>query len=277
VLNRRGQTEGSVDLARIAGLKPSGVICEIMDEKGEMLRGDALQQYCKERKLKITSVEAIKDYRLTNEVSVRKAIETSVDNLNDISVITPSGDVEKISVGPIKIAVYVDDVEGKEHLAFIKGEVRGKECLVRIHSECLTGDVFGSLRCDCGNQFALAMKEIVTAGTGVLIYLHQEGRGIGLANKLRAYELQDQGLDTVDANLQLGFEADARDYRVGAQILAELGIESAILMTNNPAKLQSLKSFGVKTIRRVSLLSMDEHNRAYLLTKRDRMGHVLEE
>lgn len=271
VLKRRGQTEGSVDLARIAGLKPAGVICEIMGADGKMLRGATLANYCAKHKLKITSVEEIVQYRLRNEVSIRRV---GSSDIGDFDPVTLPGANEKIDLGKFTVVVYIDDVDGLEHLAFVKGKP-GDGCLVRIHSECVTGDVFESVRCDCGSQFQTALMQISQAGSGVLIYLHQEGRGIGLANKLRAYALQDQGLDTVDANLKLGFEADLRNYRAGAQILADLSIKSIRLMTNNPQKVSELESFGIKVLERVSVYSVDPHNARYLSTKRDRMGHFL--
>ncbi|MFN8389779.1 MAG: GTP cyclohydrolase II [Bdellovibrionota bacterium] len=275
VLKRRGQTEGSVDLARIAGLYPAGVICEIMDESGRMVRGEALERYCDLHQLKITSVEEICQYRLHREVSLRRVAELA---LSATSGLRRSPTLEKLlqhgGEGKFKVVVYIDDVDDKEHLAFVYGEPTA-DALVRIHSECLTGDIFGSRRCDCGYQLDQALELVLRTGHGVVIYLHQEGRGIGLGNKLRAYELQDKGLDTVDANIHLGFEADERSYRAGAQMLADLGIHSVRLMTNNPEKVASLESFGVKVSERVHLpVSIDEYNRSYMETKKARLGHM---
>ena len=274
VLERRGQTEGSVDLARLAGLKPAGVICEIMDREGKMVRGDALEDYCRLSATKITSVEAIKQYRLRHELSLRRVEESALSDFSRMTNLPHASLLSSKGESPLRVLVYMDDVDGKEHFVFICGELKD-ECLVRVHSECLTGDVFGSSRCDCASQFDLALSLIMEKGEGALVYLNQEGRGIGLANKLRAYELQDRGLDTVDANLQLGFEADLRDYRAGAHILVDLGLKSVRLLTNNPAKVESLENFGIKVIERVPLLAfVDEDNRAYLLTKRERLGHL---
>lgn len=267
VLKRRGQTEGSVDLSRLAGLKSAGVVCEIMGEDGRMLRGAALDAFCKQHQLKISSVEALKQYRLRNEVCLRRVAESPLANFGRLNLAD--------FAGKLRVLVYVDDVDNEEQLAFVCGNPTDG-CLVRIHSECLTGDVFGSQRCDCGDQLSRALSRIMAEGAGVILYLHQEGRGIGLANKVRAYALQDQGVDTVDANLQLGFGADLRDYRAGAQILCDLGIKSVRLLTNNPKKVQALESFGIRVIDRQPLVStVDEHNAEYLKTKRDRMGHLL--
>jgi 3,4-dihydroxy 2-butanone 4-phosphate synthase / GTP cyclohydrolase II len=276
VLKRRGQTEGSVDLARLAGLKAGGVICEIMSEDGGMLRGDELEAYCRRHNLHVTSVEEICQHRLRHEVSIRRVSELPVtvkmglgraEKLEELHALYPEA--------PLRTVVYVDDVDGKEHFAFVKGTPRDG-CLVRIHSQCLTGDIFESRRCDCGHQFDRALEAILQAGEGVLVYLHQEGRGIGLGNKLRAYELQEQGLDTVDANILLGFAPDQRDYRVGAQILSDLGLKCVRLITNNPEKLKSLSEFGIKVTQRVAMpVPVDKYNAGYLETKRQRMGHIL--
>lgn len=277
VLRRRGQTEGSVDLARLAGLIPAGVICEIMGADGKMVRGAALDEYCRKHNLRMTSVEELVQYRLRNEVSLRRVGELPVTPEMGIGRSARLATLLKAQEsGALKLVVYVDDVEEKEHFAFVHGNPR-EGCLVRIHSECLTGDVFGSRRCDCGYQLDQALEQILRAGSGVLVYLHQEGRGIGLGNKLRAYELQDQGLDTVDANVHLGFEVDSRDYRAGAQILTDLGLRTVRLMTNNPEKVSSLIRFGVGVLERVQLpVNVDDHNRAYLLAKQHRLGHVFE-
>ena len=273
VLKRRGQTEGSVDLARLAGLNPAGVICEVMGEDGQMLRGAKLSEFCKQHGLKIASVEQITQFRLRNEIAVRRVAELT---LSDGAV--PRRVRDKLSAGTaqqVRIVVYVDDVDNEEHLAVIIGEPKAG-ALTRIHSECLTGDIFGSRRCDCGPQLDRALELFIEDGAGVLVYLHQEGRGIGLGNKLRAYDLQDGGLDTVDANLHLGFEVDNRSYRVGAHILQDQGLREVRLLTNNPQKVSSLTEYGLKVVERVSLTTkIDEFNRRYLEAKRDRLGHML--
>lgn len=270
VLRRRGQTEGSVELSRIAGLVPAGVICEVVGEDGTMLRGKELAEYCERHKLPVTSVEAIVQYRLRHEVSLRRVSEYAVTDL-------PQEEYPGLDLSQLKVAVYVDDVDGEEQLAFIVGDPKDG-CPVRIHSECLTGDVFGSRRCDCGHQFDSALRMMLKEKTGVLVYLHQEGRGIGLGNKLRAYELQDRGRDTVDANLDLGLPADNRGYRAGAMILSDLGLKSIRLITNNPDKIGAMKDYGVDVIERLALPAcIHEQNRGYLETKRDRMGHLLPE
>lgn len=271
VLKRRGQTEGSADIARLAGLKSAGVICEIMDSAGAMLRGAALQEYCRQHKLKVTSVEEIVRYRLRHEVLLRKVAEAEISEIDPIF----SEELgREMDISPLMVRVYIDDSDGLEHLVFIKGNPRNG-CLVRLHSECLTGDVFSSARCDCGGQLHEALLAISAAGEGVVVYLQQEGRGIGLANKIKAYALQDQGLDTVDANLQLGFKADERDFRAGAQILNDLGLSQVRLMTNNPEKLAALESYGIKILDRVALIQAEGCAQQYLNTKRDRMGHFL--
>lgn len=278
VLKRRGQTEGSVDISRLAGLKPAGVICEVMNERGVMLRGAELEAYCRKHQLKITSVEEIVQYRLHNEVSIRRIAQEVVPAKLGLSRSSKLDELNRLSAEiPFQVYVYVDDVDDKEHLALVKGEPKDG-CLVRIHSECLTGDVFQSKRCDCGSQLDLALEAIFEAGEGIVIYLHQEGRGIGLGNKLRAYELQEQGLDTVDANIHLGFAPDQRDYRVGAQILSDLGISKVRLMTNNPSKMESLSDFGVEIVERVVLpVKINKYNTAYIKTKQQRMGHLFED
>jgi 3,4-dihydroxy 2-butanone 4-phosphate synthase/GTP cyclohydrolase II len=276
VFRRRGQTEGSVDLSRIAGLRPAAVICEIMDSDGEMLRGQRLAEYCKEHQIKITSVQEIVDYRLRNEVSIRRVADVELSENSalsrGVSFLAPHATNDAL-----RLFVFEDDVDGKEHFAIVHGQPENGS-LVRIHSACLTGDIFDSARCDCGGQFDSALKQILHEGNGVLVYLQQEGRGIGLGNKLRAYELQDKGLDTVQANLELGFAPDERDYRAGAQILIDLGMTSIRLITNNPMKIESLKNYGVAVSERVALpVSSCIHNAAYLDTKRTRMGHLLPE
>ncbi len=275
VLKRRGQTEGSVDISVLAGLSPAGVICEVMGEDGTMLRGEDLLAYCRKHDLKITSVEEIVKRRLREEISIRKILERSLDTSVDLSrgeriskVVASGSDVS------MRVVLYVDDVDDSEHLAIVIGEPKNG-CLVRIHSECLTGDVFGSARCDCGDQFDRSLEMILKAGAGVLVYLHQEGRGIGLANKLRAYELQEKGLDTVDANTHLGFQADERDYRVGARMLCDLELSAVKLITNNPQKLEALREFGVEVVERIELpVCIGEHNARYMETKEKRMGHI---
>lgn len=277
VLKRRGQTEGSVDLSVMAGLGPAGVICEVMGADGVMLRGDDLLRYCKKHDLKITSVEEIVKRRLHEETSIRKVLSRDLNKEGDFlrnpqiaKALESAGDVL------LQVVLYVDDVDESEHFAIVVGEPKD-DCLVRIHSECLTGDVFGSARCDCGDQFDRSLAMILEAGEGVLVYLHQEGRGIGLANKLRAYELQESGLDTVDANVHLGFQADERDYRVGAKMLTELGLSSVRLMTNNPQKLHALRDFGLNVSERIELpVCIGEHNAEYMETKKKRMGHIFE-
>ena len=276
VLKRRGQTEGSVDISRIAGLIPAGVICEVMGEQGQMLRGQELSEYCRKHSLKCTSVEEIVRYRLHHEVSIRRVAELTLDKELGLE---RSAELEALASKypgvPLKVMVYVDDVDGKEHMALVKGSPKDG-ALVRIHSECLTGDVFTSGRCDCGDQLNQALAMVLERGEGIIVYLHQEGRGIGLGNKLRAYELQDSGLDTVDANLSLGFAADAREYRVGAQILLDLGVQQVRLMTNNPDKITALENLGITVISREPLpVPMHEHNAAYLTTKRTRLGHLI--
>lgn len=278
VLRRRGQTEGSVDLAKLAGLAPAGVICEIMAEDGTMLRGEGLREYCRTFDLKLTSVEAIVQWRLRHEVSLRRVKELQAgEQLHLLRSAALQGMVNAAPGVPLRVLVYADDVDDQEHLALVFGDPK-PGALVRIHSECLTGDVFSSRRCDCGPQFEGALEAMLQAGSGVLVYLHQEGRGIGLGNKLRAYELQDSGLDTVDANVHLGFAVDSRSYRAGAQMLHDLGLREVSLMTNNPRKVESLEQFGIRVSRRVPLLiAADEFNRDYLEAKRQRLGHLIDE
>ncbi len=261
VLFRTGQTEGSVDLARLAGLRPAAVICEIMKDDGSMARLPDLEKFAEEHDLKIATVADIIKYRMQNESFVHKAAETVLP--------TPFGEFNAVC--------FVNDIDDYEHVALIKGEIDPeKEVLVRVHSGCLTGDVFGSLRCDCGDQLKKAMSKIEEEGLGVVLYLQQEGRGIGLANKLKAYALQDQGLDTVEANLELGFDADLRDYGVGAQILSDLGIRKMRIMTNNPKKIVGLEGYGLEVTGRVPLeIEPRDENRRYLECKSDKMGHLL--
>ncbi|MEO0005570.1 MAG: bifunctional 3,4-dihydroxy-2-butanone-4-phosphate synthase/GTP cyclohydrolase II [candidate division WOR-3 bacterium] len=261
VLVRAGHTEAAVDLARLAGLQPAGVICEIMADDGKMARLPQLKRLAKRFGLKIITVKDLIDYRRHREILVQRLIETNLPT----------------KFGDFRLIVYEDKVEGYAHLALVKGEVKGKErVLVRVHSQCLTGDVLHSLRCDCGEQLAQALKMIAEEGLGVLVYMRQEGRGIGITNKIRAYALQDKGLDTVDANLALGFPPDLRDYGIGAQILSDLGLSSIRLLTNNPCKVVGLAGFGLKIVERVPIVvKPNRKNLKYLITKRDRLGHLL--
>lgn len=275
VLRRRGQTEASVDLARLSGMKPAAVICECMDLDGSMLSGDRLLEYCKKFELPFVTVDQIARYRLERDVSVRRVGEMT---FGAGAALLPRefGMLQEISAKTeIKILVFVDDADDREHLAFLIGPVRDG-ALARIHSECLTGDVFGSRRCDCGFQLQHAFHAMAQAGSGILVYLHQEGRGIGLANKLRAYELQDQGLDTVEANLALGFQADERNFRAAAEIFHDLGISKVRLLTNNREKIDALEHHGIKVAERLpSVAPADVLNAHYLETKRSRLGHLL--
>lgn len=270
VLERRGQTEASVDLAKLAGLTPAGVICEIMDEQGEMMRLGELCEFARKHNMLITTVDAIAAYR---EQSSNDNDNIAINTESNISLIGTS----KLPTehGIFKISVFRDQ-QGREHSLLSMGDVAGTAPLVRLHSECLTGDAFGSLRCDCGEQLQSALKRIAKNGSGALVYLRQEGRGIGLGNKIRAYELQDTGVDTVDANHQLGFPADAREYDTAALMLKSVGVNEVKLMTNNPEKVNGLKSLGIKVVEQLPhQVEMHEHNAAYLQTKADRMGHEL--
>jgi 3,4-dihydroxy 2-butanone 4-phosphate synthase/GTP cyclohydrolase II len=261
VLERAGQTEAAVDLARLAGLNPSGVICEILNADGTMARVDDLVPYCERHGLRMITVADLIAYRRRNDKLVERVVSTRL----------PTGFGEFEAVG------YRELVGGKHHVALVKGEVSGAEdVLVRVHSECLTGDVFHSLRCDCGEQLEAALATIENEGRGVLLYLSQEGRGIGLLNKLRAYKLQEEGLDTVDANLKLGLPADLRDYGIGAQILTDLGLTSIRILTNNPKKIVGLEGYGLSVSGQIPIQSVpNPHNENYLRAKRERMGHTL--
>ncbi len=261
VLVRAGQTEGSVDLARLAGLQPAGVICEIMNDDGSMSRLKDLVPYAKEHGLKIVSVADLIKYRMRRECLVREVASSKLP-------VAPHGD--------FTMKVFESVLDGAQHVALVRGDISHlKPTLVRAHSECLTGDAFGSMRCDCGSQLQASLAMIAKEG-GVLLYMRQEGRGIGLANKIRAYELQDQGLDTVEANHKLGFKEDQRDYGIGSQILKYLGVSEMRLLTNNPRKIYGLDGFGLKIVARVPIeMAPNQQNLNYLTTKRDKLGHLL--
>jgi 3,4-dihydroxy 2-butanone 4-phosphate synthase/GTP cyclohydrolase II len=263
VLVRTGQTEGSVDLARLAGLKPAGVICEIMKDDGTMARMPDLEIFAREHGLKIITIADLIDFRLKTERLVRRAATAKLP--------TRYG-------GEFKIIVYENDVDSMKHIALVKGDIQPEdEVLVRVHSECLTGDTFGSERCDCGDQLHAAMKMVADAGKGVIVYMHQEGRGIGIVNKIKAYELQENGRDTVEANIELGFKEDLRDYGIGAQILVDLGVRKMKLMTNNPKKIVGLQAYGLSVTGRVPIeIEPTECNIHYLETKKRKMGHILD-
>jgi 3,4-dihydroxy 2-butanone 4-phosphate synthase/GTP cyclohydrolase II len=261
VLQRTGQTEAAVDLARLAGLNPAGVVCEIMNEDGSMARVPDLIPYCERHGLKLVTVEDLIEYRRRTEKLVER--ETTV------RLPTTYADFTAVA--------FRETLTGKHHIALVKGDVQGEEnVLVRVHSECLTGDVFHSLRCDCGEQLDMALRRIAAEERGVLLYMSQEGRGIGLLNKLRAYELQENGFDTVEANLELGFPPDAREYGIGSQILADLGLSTIRILTNNPRKITGIEGFGLKVVEQVPIeASPNVENRLYLETKRSKLGHRL--
>jgi 3,4-dihydroxy 2-butanone 4-phosphate synthase/GTP cyclohydrolase II len=261
VLVRAGHTEAAVDLARIAGERPAGVICEVMNENGTMARVPELARFARRHGLLMITIAELIRYRMRTESLVRRVATATLPTAN----------------GPFEIHAYESVIGHESHVALVRGEIGdGQNVMVRVHSKCLTGDVFQSLRCDCGPQLEAAMAQIGAEGRGVLLYLYQEGRGIGLANKIRAYELQDQGLDTVEANEHLGFKADQRDYGIGAQILSDLGVKTMRLLTNNPRKFVGLQGYGLAVSDAVPLeIPASDHTRRYLKTKKDKLGHRL--
>jgi len=262
VMVRAGQTEGSVDMARLAGMKPAGVICEIMDDDGTMARMPSLEKFSEQHGIGICTIADLIEYRMRTESFVRRSAETVIPT-------TVAGEFNAV--------VYENDVDNLLHIAMVKGEIDpAKPVLVRVHSECLTGDIFGSMRCDCGPQLHKAMIKMQEEGCGVLLYIRQEGRGIGLVNKIKAYALQDEGFDTVEANEKLGFKPDIRNYGIGAQILVDLGVRQMRLMTNNPKKMVGLDGYGLKIVEQVPIeISPNQYNKCYLECKKLKMGHLL--
>jgi len=262
VIVRAGQTEGSVDLARLAGLKPAGVICEVMDEDGTMARMPSLEKFSQKHGIGICTIADLIEYRMRTESFVKRVVEARIQSEYG---------------GDFKVIIYENDMDDFQHIALIKGDLNTDEpVLVRVHSECLTGDIFGSLRCDCGHQLRKAMMMVAEAGVGVVLYVRQEGRGIGLVNKLKAYNLQDQGLDTVEANVKLGFRPDLRDYGIGAQVLADLGVKNMRLITNNPKKIVGLEGYGLSVVEQVPIeIPPNKFNKGYLECKKLKMGHML--